>query len=79
MCYEGLEMVARDSIESTHVTAWEQLWDAGRVDIYGNQHLASLTYSSLYYIFSALPIIEEKTWPFVGLSPSDLAHNVRDI
>ncbi|KAL4238539.1 Protein-glucosylgalactosylhydroxylysine glucosidase [Mactra antiquata] len=72
---KGLRMIKNDTLESTHVKAWNNLWNSGKIDIYGNKSLASLTYSSLYYIYSALPTTEELTWPFVGLSPSDLAHN----
>ncbi|XP_060567708.1 protein-glucosylgalactosylhydroxylysine glucosidase-like [Ruditapes philippinarum] len=72
---QGIGMQLNDTLESTHRNAWHEVWDAGRVDIYGNTYLSALTYSSLYYIFSAMPTVEEKTWPFVGLSPADLAHD----
>ncbi|XP_060582374.1 protein-glucosylgalactosylhydroxylysine glucosidase-like isoform X2 [Ruditapes philippinarum] len=72
---QGIEMKLNDTLESSHRNAWHEVWDAGRVDIYGNTYLSAVTYSSLYYIFSAMPTVEEKTWPFVGLSPADLAHD----
>lgn len=72
---KGLAMKTNNTLESTHIDAWRAVWDAGRVDIYGNPYLSAATYSSLYYILSAMPTVEEKTWPFVGLSPADLAHN----
>lgn len=73
---KGIAMIQNNTLESTHRNAWHDVWDAGRVDIYGNQYLSALTYSSLYYIISAMPTVEEKTWPFIGLSPADLAHDV---
>ncbi|KAL4238053.1 Protein-glucosylgalactosylhydroxylysine glucosidase [Mactra antiquata] len=73
--YKAMSMVSTNTLESTHISDWNKLWDAGRIDIYGNQFLARLTYSSLYYIYSALPTVKESTWPFYGLSPADLAHN----
>lgn len=72
-------MASQDTLFPSHVTTWHALWDDGRVDIYGNQYLASLTYSALYYILSAMPLQEDLVWPFVGLSPADLAHNVRHL
>lgn len=69
-------MKANGTLESSHTDSWHAVWDAGRVDILGNSFLSTATYSALYYILSAMPTVEERTWPFVGLSPADLAHNV---
>ena len=56
------------------------MWDSGCIDVEGNTTLASSVYSALYYILSAMPTVEELTWPFIGLSPEDLAHgNIPDI
>ena len=58
----------------SHMKAWQEVWGAGRIDINGNSMLAKSVYSSLYYIFSAMPTKEEMSWPFIGLSPGDLGH-----
>lgn len=68
----GVEMFFNGSLEISHVTAWSDIWKSGRVDITGNRTLATMAYSSLYYILSSLPLVE--TPEFVGLSPGDLAH-----
>ena len=62
------------TLEQTHVDGWREVWDSGRIDIEGNTTLASSVYSALYYILSAMPTVEETSWPFIGLSPEDLAH-----
>ena len=67
-------MYKEGRLEAFHLEAWKEVWDSGRIDIFGNSHLASSAYSSLYYILSAMPVKEEVTWPFIGLSPGDLAH-----
>lgn len=66
------------SLETSHVNAWFKSWKEGRIDITGNISLARTTYASYYYILSSVlppdPEILVKPWPFVGLSPGDLAH-----
>ena len=62
------------TLEQTHVDGWREVWDSGCIDIEGNTTLASSVYSALYYILSAMPTVEETSWPFIGLSPEDLAH-----
>ena len=61
-------------MESQHIQAWQELWDTGRIDVAGDEELATLTYSSLYYILSSLPLSENPD--FIGLSPGDLAHGL---
>ncbi|XP_061174432.1 protein-glucosylgalactosylhydroxylysine glucosidase-like [Saccostrea echinata] len=69
---KGVEMFFNQTLESSHVNAWANVWKTGRVDITGNKTLATLAYSSLYYILSSLPLKDSRD--FVGLSPGDLAH-----
>ncbi|XP_048752483.2 protein-glucosylgalactosylhydroxylysine glucosidase-like isoform X2 [Ostrea edulis] len=70
--HKGIEMFFSQTLESNHVNTWADLWRNGRIDITGNKTLATLAYSSLYYILSSLPL--EESHDFVGLSPGDLAH-----
>jgi hypothetical protein len=65
-------MFFSQTLESSHVNTWADLWRGGRIDITGNNNLATLAYSCLYYILSSLPL--EESPDFVGLSPGDLAH-----
>lgn len=44
------------------------------MEVSGNDELATLIYSSLYYILSSLPLSEHPD--FIGLSPGDLAHGL---
>jgi len=69
-------MHLNDTLRSSHAAKWEMTWQKGRVDVQGNVTLASTVYSALYYIIAAMPLEPDMTWPFVGLSPADLAHNV---
>nr|XP_022334710.1 protein-glucosylgalactosylhydroxylysine glucosidase-like [Crassostrea virginica] len=71
---EGVELFFENSLESQHIQAWQELWDTGRIDVAGDEELATLTYSSLYYILSSLPLSENPD--FIGLSPGDLAHGL---
>lgn len=65
-------MFFNGNLESSHVNGWADVWRNGRIDFNGNDTLATLAYSSLYYITSSLPL--GPTPDFVGLSPGDLAH-----
>lgn len=73
---EGVEMFFKGNLESSHVNGWADVWKNGRIDFNGNETLATLAYSSLYYILSSLPL--GPTPGFVGLSPGDLAHGSGD-
>ena len=78
--FSGVEMFSNHTLEKTHIAGWQEIWDSGRIDLEGNVTLASSVYSALYYILSAMPTVEETTWPFIGLSPEDLGHgNIPDI
>lgn len=52
----------------SHVKAWKQLWDAGRIEVEGNLTLAQTVSGSLYYTLSSL-----RTSRVFGLSPGGLA------
>lgn len=54
--------------------AWRDIWATGRVDIKGEPETAKVTYASLYYILSSIPVTNDTDLSFVGLSPGDLAH-----
>ncbi|XP_048736070.2 protein-glucosylgalactosylhydroxylysine glucosidase-like isoform X2 [Ostrea edulis] len=71
---EGVDHFLNNTLESQHVQSWQNLWNSGRIDVTGNDKLATLTYSSLYYILSSLPLSENPD--FIGLSPGDLAHGL---
>ena len=69
-------MVRNHTLEKTHIDSWKEVWNSGRIDLEGNVILASSVYSALYYILSAMPTVEEATWPFI----EDLGHgNIPDI
>ncbi|ESP00135.1 hypothetical protein LOTGIDRAFT_226064 [Lottia gigantea] len=60
-----------------HVKAWEELWNNGRIDVEGNRNLSTSIYSSLYYLLSSVPSHPDQyNWPFMGMSPTGLAHGV---
>ncbi|XP_012946131.1 protein-glucosylgalactosylhydroxylysine glucosidase [Aplysia californica] len=61
---------------STHVQEWSDVWNRGRVDVEGDVSVARLNYGAFYYIFSSLPFYDDKSWPFIGLSPGGLAHGI---
>ena len=76
----GVDAFHDNTLTKAHVDGWQEVWDAGRIDLEGNSSLASSVYSAFYYILSAMPTVEEHSWPFIGLSPEDLAHgNIPDI
>lgn len=74
MIVVGVDHFLNNTLESQHVQSWQNLWNSGRIDVTGNDKLATLTYSSLYYILSSLPLSENPD--FIGLSPGDLAHGL---
>ncbi|KAL5008082.1 hypothetical protein ScPMuIL_013663 [Solemya velum] len=72
----GVKSFLAGTLSSSHVAGWTRLWKEGRIDVEGNLPLARANYASLYYILSSLPLQPDVTWPYVGLSPGDLAHGV---
>ncbi|ELU02904.1 hypothetical protein CAPTEDRAFT_169684 [Capitella teleta] len=71
---DGIRLIHNsDDLYASHVRAWADVWQKGRIDIAGNADLARTTYSSWYYLLSSLPLKEDPTMKFVGISPSGLA------
>ncbi|KAH3854241.1 protein-glucosylgalactosylhydroxylysine glucosidase-like [Dreissena polymorpha] len=71
----AINMHLDGTLQTSHVSAWRHVWDAGRIDVNGNVTLASTVNSALYYIISSMPLTPDPLWEFNGLSPADLAHN----
>ncbi|XP_013410390.1 protein-glucosylgalactosylhydroxylysine glucosidase-like, partial [Lingula anatina] len=69
-----MALAKKNQLYSNHVTAWNEVWKKGRIDVSDNKGLAKSVYGCLYYILSSLPLKEDTNWPFIGLSPGDLAH-----
>lgn len=67
-------MLVNGTLFTSHVEAWESLWNEGRIDLAGNDSIALTTYAGLYYLLSSLPLENSQSWPFIGLSPEGLAH-----
>lgn len=57
-----------EELFASHVQAWKELWDDGRIEVEGNLTLAQAISGSLYYTLSSL----RPSWVF-GLSPGGLA------
>ncbi|XP_046585029.1 protein-glucosylgalactosylhydroxylysine glucosidase-like [Haliotis rubra] len=74
---QAMELMANGTLYSSHVAAWRDVWEKGRVDVEGNLTLARINYACLYYLTSSLPLKEDPNWSFVGLSPGGLAHGSR--
>ncbi|ESP00136.1 hypothetical protein LOTGIDRAFT_141357, partial [Lottia gigantea] len=69
------DLFTNGSIYSSHVKAWEELWNNGRIDVEGNRNLSTSIYSSLYYLLSSVPSHPDQyNWPFMGMAPGGLAH-----
>ncbi|KAK6180853.1 hypothetical protein SNE40_008830 [Patella caerulea] len=72
---KGMELMVNRTLLSTHVDAWMDVWNKGRIDVEGNDDLARTNYASLYYLLSSLPLQRDQhNWPFWGLAPCGLAH-----
>ncbi|XP_062577760.1 protein-glucosylgalactosylhydroxylysine glucosidase-like [Saccostrea cucullata] len=71
---EGVNLFFNNTLEKQHIQSWQSIWNSGRIDVVGDKNLATLIYSSLYYILSSLPLSEKPD--FIGLSPGDLAHGL---
>ncbi|KAK3750634.1 hypothetical protein QZH41_012817, partial [Actinostola sp. cb2023] len=59
-----------DGLFQSHVQAWTEIWQQGRIEVEGNLAIAQAVYGSLYYILSSI----RPSWPY-GLSPGGLASN----
>ncbi|KAF2072925.1 hypothetical protein CYY_005747 [Polysphondylium violaceum] len=62
-------MIQQPSLLSTHIEAWELIWEA-RIEIGGNLPLAQAVNSSMFYILQSI----RSDWPH-SLSPGGLASN----
>ena len=51
-----------------HLNEWTNIWNRGRIDIIGDDHLAGNVYASLYYTISSI----RSDWNY-GLSPGSLS------
>lgn len=63
---------SNDELYAEHIRSWASVWAAGRIDVVGNIVLAQYIYGAFYYIISSMPLSEDATSPFIGLSPSGL-------
>ena len=71
--FSGEKLVkSNDELYAEHVRTWGTVWSAGRVDVVGNLPLGQAIYGAYYYILSSMPLSEDPTSPFIGLSPSGL-------
>ena len=65
------------ALYDSHVQAWQEVWEDGRIEVEGNLAVAKLMYGCLYYILSSLPVVQGSHSPpgqFYGLSPGGLAY-----
>ncbi|KAK7506974.1 hypothetical protein BaRGS_00001825 [Batillaria attramentaria] len=71
---KGMSRMANGTLYSSHVAAWDSVWQNGRIDLTGNTTMALSTYATLYYLLSSVPLKPDSQWPFVGMAPGGLAH-----
>ncbi|XP_064622218.1 protein-glucosylgalactosylhydroxylysine glucosidase-like isoform X2 [Lineus longissimus] len=69
---------ATDYLLQRHVAAWHKLWTRGVITLEGNLTLARAVSGAMYYILSSIQLEYDPSDPFIGLSPSDLAHGVTE-
>ena len=60
----------RDNWLMEHVNEWESIWNSGRIDVIGNDTMASYVYASMYYTLLSI----RDDWNF-GISPGALSTN----
>ncbi|XP_064602978.1 protein-glucosylgalactosylhydroxylysine glucosidase-like [Liolophura sinensis] len=70
----GFRLNQRHPLSRSHMSAWASIWAEGRMDMGSNSELAQLSYSSLYYILSCLPLEWDVNNPFGGMSLGGLAN-----
>ena len=67
------------SLLSSHRDGWEEVWEGGRVEVEGNEHLARTLLAAQYYLYLSLafPDLSSRPLPpYCGLSPGGLAHGL---
>lgn len=64
-----------ERLRKTHDSAWADKWNSGRIDVQGDDDLATVIHAGLYYILMSLPSTHPEQPPeqFYGLSPGSLA------
>ncbi|KAJ8308414.1 LOW QUALITY PROTEIN: hypothetical protein KUTeg_013288 [Tegillarca granosa] len=65
---EGKAAYFNQTLESSHVSAWSDIWQGGRIDLIGNVNVSRITYSALYYILSSIPdsLQDQKSFDYYG-------------
>ncbi|XP_052777171.1 protein-glucosylgalactosylhydroxylysine glucosidase-like [Mya arenaria] len=62
-----------EHLKASHIKAWNDLWDEGRVDINGDESLALDIAAAQYNILCSLPSHDDPITPFYGLGPGGLS------
>ncbi|XP_076847033.1 protein-glucosylgalactosylhydroxylysine glucosidase [Brachyhypopomus gauderio] len=74
-CFDtGLVLVERGDLQSSHSTAWAELWLGSSVELEGRGHLNRALIGCMFYILSAFPSQSEPAIQFGGVSPGGLSN-----
>ena len=58
-----------EALLSTHVQAWHDLWDSGKIEVEGNLKLGQAIYGSLYYILRCFSVYIVYPWKVEDTRP----------
>lgn len=62
-----------DDVLALHKKEWTALWESGRIDVFGNEALATDITAAIYNILCSLPSVQNRVTPFFGLGPGGLS------
>uniref|UniRef100_A0A493SSN0 Protein-glucosylgalactosylhydroxylysine glucosidase n=1 Tax=Anas platyrhynchos platyrhynchos TaxID=8840 RepID=A0A493SSN0_ANAPP len=74
---EGLALIASGSLHSSHIHAWDALWQGCCIDLDGPLPLRQALYGCLYYLLSAIPPRDNPGFLFHGISPGGLSNGTQ--
>lgn len=74
---EGLALIASGSLHSSHIHAWDALWQGCCIDLDGPLPLRQALYGCLYYLLSAIPPRDNPGFIFHGISPGGLSNGTQ--
>nr|XP_012964498.2 protein-glucosylgalactosylhydroxylysine glucosidase isoform X2 [Anas platyrhynchos] len=74
---EGLALIASGSLHSSHIRAWDALWQGCCIDLDGPLPLRQALYGCLYYLLSAIPPQDNPGFLFHGISPGGLSNGTQ--
>jgi hypothetical protein len=75
----GLQLIREGQLLKKHCSAWADVWAAGHVALEGDLDQMRTSNAAFFYLMSSLPMVDDPTWPYIGISPTGLPGGETDV